>query len=368
VPCFCFCRIYRYEYHAEIPREDLHALLDGIISLLESRAREVVKSALGFIKVAVVLLDANELAPHLAPMLAALVQWSGPAFRLKVRMIFERLIRKFDVETVTANTPAEHHKLIANIRRSKEREKKKKTARKVGGGSAMDEDSAPARSLTHKPSYDDLVNDSEDDDDGDEDDSGAAADGGNRRPGHLREGLDGDAVDLLDPSTGGRARSSGSAAAVPYKVDDDGRWVIPDEEDEVGGSGSGATAAADDGLTFGRGIHRDREPRAGFAASFGARKMKAKHARDDDGSDDEGDSAPKATHGVSRPAIGKAYRAKKAGGDVKLKNKPDPYAFVPFDAGRLNRRKRAKATGEFKGMMKAARKGASRGTANRKKT
>jgi hypothetical protein len=36
------------------------------------------------------------------------------------------------------------------------------------------------------------------------------------------------------------------------------------------------------------------------------------------------------------------------------------YAFVPFDGNRLNRRKKAKAVGEFKGMMKGVKKGAAK--------
>ena len=57
------------------------------------------------------VLSADELRPTLPMVLSGLVQWSGPAFRLKVRMIFERLIRKMGFDEVLEATPPEHHKV-----------------------------------------------------------------------------------------------------------------------------------------------------------------------------------------------------------------------------------------------------------------
>uniref|UniRef100_A0A8C4Q5X6 Ribosomal RNA processing 12 homolog n=1 Tax=Eptatretus burgeri TaxID=7764 RepID=A0A8C4Q5X6_EPTBU len=57
----------------------------------------------------------------------------------------------------------------------------------------------------------------------------------------------------------------------------------------------------------------------------------------------------------------------KAFGDVKKKGKPDPYAYIPFNKAQLNRRKKAKMQGQFKGLVHAARKGAQKGMKQRKK-
>lgn len=35
---------------------------------------------------------------------------------------------------------------------------------------------------------------------------------------------------------------------------------------------------------------------------------------------------------------GAEYKAKKAGGDVKKKGKPDPYAYIPLSRASLNKR------------------------------
>merc|ERR1712223_1055914 len=124
-------------------------------------------------------------------------------------------------------------------------------------------------------------------------------------------------------------------------------------------------------------------------------KDKKLHFMDSDGSDDEGDnkntfrdlvnssSARKRKHGGSvassrRTAIsmtsvdsrpindhqkaqkfpdyGSEYRAKKGKGDIKRKDKPDPYAYVPLKKESLNKRKRAKFDGQFKGLVKLHKK------------
>ena len=59
--------------------------------------------------------------------------------------------------------------------------------------------------------------------------------------------------------------------------------------------------------------------------------------------------------------FGAEYKSKKAKGDMKVKGKPDPFAYVPLDKGSLNRRKKAKFEGQFKGLVNAANKGAIKG-------
>lgn len=65
---------------------------------------------------------------------------------------------------------------------------------------------------------------------------------------------------------------------------------------------------------------------------------------------------------------GVEYRSEKARGDVKRKGQPDPFAYVPLSRNALNKRKKAKMSGQFKGLVKAARKGASVGTKIRGKS
>ena len=70
---------------------------------------------------------------------------------------------------------------------------------------------------------------------------------------------------------------------------------------------------------------------------------------------------------AKRVDYGAEYRSSKARGDVKRKGKPDPFAYVPLSKSVLNKRKKAKLQGQFKGLVRAARKGAAVGSKMRGK-
>jgi ribosomal RNA-processing protein 12 len=71
-------------------------------------------------------------------------------------------------------------------------------------------------------------------------------------------------------------------------------------------------------------------------------------------------SASSVRSGVSS-APGTEYKSKKAKGDVKKKGKPDPYAYLPLQRSAINKRKRSKAAGQFKNIIKGAKSGALKG-------
>ncbi|XP_018335052.1 RRP12-like protein [Agrilus planipennis] len=64
---------------------------------------------------------------------------------------------------------------------------------------------------------------------------------------------------------------------------------------------------------------------------------------------------------------GSEYKAKKAGGDIKKKDKADPYAYLPLKRNFLNKRKKAKLRGQFKNIVKSAKIGAKKGSKANKK-
>uniref|UniRef100_A0A182ISQ2 Uncharacterized protein n=1 Tax=Anopheles atroparvus TaxID=41427 RepID=A0A182ISQ2_ANOAO len=67
----------------------------------------------------------------------------------------------------------------------------------------------------------------------------------------------------------------------------------------------------------------------------------------------------------SNVSTGAEYRSKNASGDMLKKGKHEPFAYVPLSRNSLNRRKRAKNAGQFKSIVKGARKGAAAGSKNR---
>jgi len=98
---------------------------------LSSNNREIVKSTLGYIKLAIHTLPVDLLKPHLAELVPALLSWSHDHknhFKAKVRHIFERMIRRFGWEDIySAAGKEEAAKVLVNIKKRKDRAKRKKT-------------------------------------------------------------------------------------------------------------------------------------------------------------------------------------------------------------------------------------------------
>lgn len=101
-----------------------------LLVFLSSANREIVKSALGFVKLAIHTMPVDLLRPHLKEIVPALLKWSHDHknhFKAKVRHIFERLIRRFGWDEVYACAPEEDsRKVLVNIKKRKERAKRKK--------------------------------------------------------------------------------------------------------------------------------------------------------------------------------------------------------------------------------------------------
>lgn len=101
---------------------------------------------------------------------------------------------------------------------------------------------------------------------------------------------------------------------------------------------SGKTGDTGKYVAGGKGIHR---PMAGGAASVRSGY----------------------TNGTRKSTeLGSEYRSKKSTGDMKKKGGLDPYAYIPLSRNTLNKRKRAKNSGQFKSIVQAARKGAAAGS------
>lgn len=98
---------------------------------LDSANREIVKSALGFIKLAVHTYPTDVIHEHLKPTLESLLGWSHGHknhFKTQVRYICERLMRKIGYEELLAcvGKSEDGKKILANIKKRKEHAKKKK--------------------------------------------------------------------------------------------------------------------------------------------------------------------------------------------------------------------------------------------------
>lgn len=109
------------------------SLTGDVCMLLQSPSREIVKSAISFVKVALVILDSETLDPLLPGLAEGLLQWANvhhQQFKLQVRHLIERLMRRFGYERLEAVTPVEHHPLLVNIKKRREKNKKQKKVEK----------------------------------------------------------------------------------------------------------------------------------------------------------------------------------------------------------------------------------------------
>lgn len=134
-----------FDLHASIPVAAVHALLADVLLLLGSPAREIVKAAFGFVKVAVLVLPTEHVQPHLPALIEAVLAWSGEHamhFKVRVRHLLERLVRRFGYDAVYPCVPEEHRRLVVNIRKRKERLRRKKDSAASRAAGSDDEDDA----------------------------------------------------------------------------------------------------------------------------------------------------------------------------------------------------------------------------------
>ena len=131
-------------------------LLSPVLRLLQTKSREVVKAVMGFAKVCVSRLPKADLQAQLASLLPGLFSWSDDPknrFRLKVRVVMERLVRRLGYEAVAEAVPPEHAKLLTHIRREEaKRERRRKEGWGGGGGDEEGWGGEGARSVRSRAS------------------------------------------------------------------------------------------------------------------------------------------------------------------------------------------------------------------------
>ncbi|TRZ03628.1 hypothetical protein DNTS_008598 [Danionella cerebrum] len=319
----------------------LELLLQNVCLLLSSKTREIVKASLGFLKVIIFALDSKVLASNVNVILEGITNMNDMRrhFRLKLKNIYTKLIRKFGFELVKSMVPADQHKVLLNIRKSETKSKKRKLIEAEEGGS----DSEDEKPKVKGESIEDILADTDSDDDDDDDKSKKSQKKPVKKKGQawLQEGASDEPLNFLDPKAAQRVLSinpdvkRATKKDHGFKMTSDGRLIIKEEDDEN-------------------------------------EEDKIKNAEMDDILEEAGIKTVSGGIGIhrplgGRPEIGKEYKSKKGKGDVMKAGKSDPYAYIPLKKSKLNRRKKAKLQGQFKGMVRGAKKGALSGSRNLKK-
>lgn len=255
-----------YEFRTQLSEAVIEDLVQTMDLFLTSNNREIVRSVLGFVKVAVISLPEKLVRPRLETLVPGLMGWSKEHkahFRAKVKHIFERMIRRFGAELVERLCPDEDKKLITNIRKTRDRRKRKKDA----AGDEEEDGVENKRKGKFESEFDQAVYGSDEDDSSDAAGSGSDDEvGARRRKGgktYIVEDED-EPLDLLDRKAMGNISSTkpismrqpptGSRKS-KVKMDLDGKLLLGGDENdndgamllEFGGDGKNAADGREPG-------------------------------------------------------------------------------------------------------------------------
>ncbi|RWR79461.1 hypothetical protein CKAN_00803300 [Cinnamomum micranthum f. kanehirae] len=329
-------------------------LLPSTFLLLQRKNKEIIKANLGLMKVLVAKSQAEGLQTHLKSMVEGLLKWQDDTkshFKAKVKLLLEMLVRKCGLDAVKAVMPEEHMKLLTNIRKTKER-KERKLASQLGEETKSLHSRASTSRFSrwsHTNVFSDFGEDT-DDSDAEHMDGKTVSGRGSKTtstrlnskassrsirkrqapkslPEDLFDQMEDDPLDLLDRQ---KTRSS-LRSSNPLK-----RKAESDDEPEIDSDGRLV-------------IHEDRK----------SKKQETMSDRETDARSQAGSHLTTRTSGKAHkrqkgPGLGWAYtgseyRSKKAGGDLKRKDKLEPYAYWPLDRRMISRRGEQKAVAR-KGM------------------
>jgi len=119
-----------------------------VLLCLREKAREVIKSSIGFVKVMMAVLSPGDLEPHLPAVVEGLMLWAGDAknrFRAKIKVMLTKLCRKFGYDAIQQLVPEGDERLVSHIKKEKARQDKRAKAAKAqsvassSGGKRFDE-------------------------------------------------------------------------------------------------------------------------------------------------------------------------------------------------------------------------------------
>ncbi|KAL6277373.1 hypothetical protein ACE6H2_020974 [Prunus campanulata] len=318
-------------------------LLQFTFLLLQRKNKEIIKATLGLLKVLVAKSQTEGLQMHLKSVVEGLLKSQDATkthFKAKVKLLLEMLVRKCGLDAVKAVLPQEHLKLLNNIRKIKERKERK-----------LDSNSEEARSQVSKATTSRLsrwnhtkvfsdFDDEETENHTDYMDAKTVAGRRGKASSQLKskasslrrtnknlvDQLEDEPLDLLDRQRTRSALRSFENLKRKMEWDDGpeidsvGRLIIRDEAESYKKKPSEPDS--------------DARSESGSYLSANSKKTQKRRKTSESG----------------WAATGKEYASKKAGGDLKRKDKLEPYAYWPLDRKMMSRRPEHRA---------AARKGIS---------
>lgn len=125
-----------YHYYGSLGIETIKEILSHACTLLTSSTREIVESALSYVKVYLSVMPSSIIASMLSQIVDGLSQMKEDCkrhFRQKVRDIFTKLIRKYGIGVISGMVPASDgilHKRLKNINKIEDAKRRNRELRK----------------------------------------------------------------------------------------------------------------------------------------------------------------------------------------------------------------------------------------------
>lgn len=399
------------------PSELLELMLDNVCLLTCSVSREIVGSALSYIKVYITSLRRDVVTASVPKLMKALIGMTDDNkrhYRTKTRDILARFVRWYGADTILALVPQSEKVMcmrLRNMRKIQERKKRQRQA-ELEAKKNKEEENDIQFSVKSKPkSIDEIlaeldVSDSEEESEKSKTKKLSHKESKQKQKSNvwLHEDAD-NIVDFTDVSATQKLSSVGpntSASSNPmntenkkkvkdggFKTAPDGRLIIKDDSDDSENEYTGHPKRKDDFVS----LHltdsendisdMDEDSKSVASSVMVGRKRKLSTTSTDAASVRPPMKYQAGGSGIHRPvsraasvksmkkksssimstaSYGTEYRSKKAKGDVKRKGMPDPYAYLPLTRNVLNKRKRMKYAGHFKNIVRSAKKGVKIGT------
>lgn len=375
---------FEYARDDETVQALIPSLMQTISLLFDDPAREVNKSVVGFVRVAVAAMTADQLQPLLPEVVGGLMKYNKgmDRFRAKIKIILKKLVRVYGYDAIAPLVPDKDTRLITHMRKLAERAARRKAAG-LHDGQSMANDN-----------FENMMESDEDDSDdgrtfmtgvtgftkttsktgkttrlsamdrsvkGKSVVSGAKStlsnksikDGGPR----IRAELEGEILDLLDSSKMARSvrfadmnmyggdfrddEDSDDEEIDQLHFDSQGKIVISDGLPKIGGSKTSVDYGSDD--------HNDDEENTELKGG-GKRRRVSKFESVKVAKAETNLVKTKKTKNQQHQAssLGAAYKSKRAGGDVVKKGqKYEPYAYVPLNAKDYTKKNRGKAVSKM---------------------
>ncbi|XP_057657541.1 RRP12-like protein [Diorhabda carinulata] len=371
-----------HNFSGTLGMENIKIILDNICTLMESPTREIVASCLSFIKVYNTTLPSPIVASSLEREMKGLTSMTEDCsrhFRLKIRDILDRLVRKFGADSLTRFVPPTNtvmYKRLRNLRKLNARKKRRKETERDEEDSEDEEFTVKAK----PKSVEDILADSDSEFEDMETDELKSK--GKKQPKTWIEEDPESIVDFTDPNVSSKITATKPVdkqqSVVEKKKSDkdrgfktapDGRLIIKDDsssdsDDDNKLKFSDDSESEDDSqskaetvlLTDRKRKRTGSSVKSGYSSSS---QPPMKYRTGGVGIHRSLGSTSSVKSGYSTP--GSEFKSKKAAGDVKRKGKMDPYAYLPLKRTTLNKRKKHKVAGQFKHIINAAKLGALKG-------